>query len=81
MSKKRVTRTTVTTDKDGNKVTTSVTTKQGGCLAWALGIFLAFALVAWPIAFIHGWIRWLVAAGWWLFLLALAAIGLARRNK
>ena len=80
MAKKRVTRETVTTDSEGNKVTTSVTSKQGGCLQWFLGAFLLVAFVAWPIIWIHGWIRWMVAVGWWLILLAGAIAALVSRR-
>lgn len=78
---KRVTRETVSHDAEGNEVRTTVSSKQGGCLAWVFGAFLVVGVVCWPILAIHGWARWLVAAGWWVFLIVAVCVGLNAKGS
>lgn len=82
MSKKRVTTETVMTDKEGNRVTTSVTQKQGvGCLGWLLLAPLVVLAVMWPTVVLHGWVRWLGAAAWWVFLLGVVCVRAAKAEE
>ena len=82
MAKKYVTTQKITHDKEGNVVVTTEETKKGsGCLTWLLGAFLVLFVAAWPLTVVHGWMRWVAAAGWWFFLFCVYSVVYVNREK